>query len=83
MLDMAEKEYIQRGFMQLLHPTTPRTLEAIPVFKHVLFFSFSMLGAKAHLEAASISVAAFFFFLAAMRKLVVSNDGWNLLVNGC
>ena len=74
---------VQRGFMQLLHPTTPRNLEAIlPILKQYLFLSFSMLGAKAHLEAPRCLGATIFFLLAATRQIVDSNEEWNLVVNG-
>jgi hypothetical protein len=63
--------------MQLLHPTMPRTLEAIPILKQALFlnFSYAILGAKAHLEAPSCLVAKIFFFLTATHKIADSNEG--------
>jgi hypothetical protein len=68
--------------MQLLLPRASRTLEAIPILKQYMFLSFSMLEAKAHLEAPSCLATTIFFFLAATRKIVDSNEGSNFLVDG-
>jgi hypothetical protein len=58
-----------------MQPTTHRILKAIPILQFDLFVCFWMFGAKAYLEAPSYWVATIFFFLAAKRNTVVSNDG--------